>query len=499
VTGAPRAVDAHGRRSAVAHELNNVLTVVRTYTHFARQPTTPEQGAQDLRVVAAAAERASALVDWLAAESEETAAAGDELSASELVSGICARLEQLVQPGTGIEIMRVAVDVSLRANALRLEHVVMSLVLAASQRWPQTVFKFSIERTAGVAASQLDLAIGPYVVLVVTCLDATKESDWQSRLLVPADQVAALAAPLADLLRTMNGKLEFIRTNTGEDRFELYLPEATAPSLRPPKARVALAPPSSQTVCIIEDETAIRQAMRRTLSNAGHFVIEANDGTSARELLIEHGRAVRLLLCDFGRLRDHEEFFSWVRATCPNAALLLVSGNEREGEAKASSLRARFLAKPFTPAELLSAALQTIAQADAERRGTASKDRLVVLVVDDEQVIRDSLQRLLAECDFDTLVASSGLHALRVLETQRVDAIVTDQFMPGLGGIDLLELVYERFPECRRILCTGHPSSDLVISAINRGRVQRVLPKSMHAVALRDEIERAVLEGMQRK
>jgi DNA-binding NtrC family response regulator len=122
-----------------------------------------------------------------------------------------------------------------------------------------------------------------------------------------------------------------------------------------------------------------------------------------------------------------------------------------------------------------------------------------VLIVDDEQVIRDSLQRLLAECDFDTLVANSGIQALEVMEARHVDAVVTDQFMPGLGGIHLLEQVNERFPECVRVLCTGYPSSDVVISAVNRGRVQRVLPKSMHAVALRDEIERAVLEGMQRK
>jgi CheY-like chemotaxis protein len=375
---------------------------------------------------------------------------------------------------------------------------VMSLVLAASQRWAETVFKFSVEQTSGVAADRLDLEVGQYAVLVVTCVDGTKEANWQAKLVLPPDQVSALVAPLGDLLRTMHGKLEFIRTSTGEDRFELYLPASAPAPRQASKPRFALAPPSVNTVCVIENETALRVAMRRTLSSAGYFVVEANDSVSARGLLIQHGQAVRLLVCDVGMIREGGDFFAWARATCPSAALLLISGSVQEGEAKASSLRARFLAKPFTSAQLVSAALQTIARADADARGLASPQRPVVLIVDDEQVIRDSLQRLLVECDFDTIVANSGIQALEIFEERHVDAVVADQFMPGLGGIHLLEQVNEHFPDCVRVLCTGYPSSDVVINAVNRGRVQRVLPKSMHAVALRDEIERAVLEGMQR-
>jgi hypothetical protein len=53
--------------------------------------------------------------------------------------------------------------------------------------------------------------------------------------------------------------------------------------------------------------------------------------------------------------------------------------------------------------------------------------------------------------------------------------------------------VRERFPHHMRILFTAFPSSDVVVDAVNRGGVHKVLVKSMHAVAIRDEIERAVL------
>jgi CheY-like chemotaxis protein len=497
----PRRERAEAQVGAIAHELNNVLTVVRTYTHFARQPTTQEQRAQDLMVVAAAAERAGALVDWLSSSSERAPRAADELSANAFVSAATARLQQLISPGTSVEIMRVGDDVSFRANALRLEHVVMSLVLAASQRSAETAFKFAVERATVSEDQVLGLVPGQYVLLVITCANVTTSSAWREAPTPATDQVAVLLDPLGDLLQTMNGKLEALSTPEGTVRFQIFLPvvPASLASTPVPKPRLALVPPGVYTICIVEDETPIREAMVRGLAGAGYLVLEADDGVAARALLIVHGAAVNLLICDLGLLQGGEEFFAWVKVTCPRAAVLLVSGNAPQGEAKASSLRAHFLPKPFTPSQLRAAVRSTIAHAEACARTIAGGERVVVLIVDDEEVIRDSFVRLLAECDFELVVAKTGLHALQILAERRVDAVVADQFMPGLDGIGLLELVRERFPDCVRILCTAHPASDIIVAAIDRGRVHRVLPKTMHAVALRDEIERAVLQTMQER
>jgi two-component system, cell cycle sensor histidine kinase and response regulator CckA len=484
----PEAVTA-----SIAHELSNVLTVVRTYTHFARQPTTPEQLARDLVVVAAAAERAGALVDWLASTSEEAPRAPDELSANEFVSGLCVRLQQLTPSGASVGIMRVGDDVQFRANALRLEHVVMSLVLAASQQAVDTAFEFSVKRSLRFTSELPPVVSGEYAVIGITCSNLSLSNPWKAETATAPDQIAALVAPFSDLLRTMHGQLE-IRALGELLHFDIYLPAVPtteSPSVRP---RLELVPPSAHTVCIIENETAIRLAMLRSLAGAGYLVLEANDGVAARRLLIERGQAVKLLVCDLGLITDSEDFFAWVKATCPQAAVLLVSGNAQGGEAKASSIRARFLSKPFSPTALVAAAKATIAEAEAHH--LAGGRRLVVLIVDDEEVVRNSFVRLLAECNFETVLANTGSHALQIMSERNVDAIVADQFMPGLDGIGLLSLVRERFPTCTRILCTGQPASELVINAVNGGRIQRVLSKSMHAVALRDEIERAVLEAV---
>ncbi len=486
---------AEALTATIAHELNNVLTVVRTYTHFARQPTTPEQRARDLIVVAAAAERAGALVDWLASTSEATPRASDELSANEFVSALSVRLEQLTSSRASMGIMRVGHDVTFRANGPRLEHVIMSLVLAASQRSTDTAFEFSVKRLTLTKDQFGRLDAGDYAVLGICCSSVVLSSVWKEEVAAPRDQVAALIAPFGDLLRTMNGHLE-IHADSEQLQVDIYLPALPATTQRSLRPRLALMPPSVHTVCVIENETAIRLAMLRSLASAGYFVLEANDGVTARQLLIERGQAVSLLVCDLGLISDSEDFFAWVKATCPHAAVLLISGNAPHGEAKASSIRARFLAKPFSSTAIVTAASATIAQAESDARRASGRARLAVLIVDDEEVMRTSFLRLLAECNFETVLANTGSHALQILAERHIDAVVADQFMPGLDGIGLLEVIHERFPDCTRILCTGYPASDVVMSAVNRGRVQCVLSKSMHAVALRDEIERAVLDAL---
>lgn len=66
--------------------------------------------------------------------------------------------------------------------------------------------------------------------------------------------------------------------------------------------------------------------------------------------------------------------------------------------------------------------------------------------------------------------------------------MLRDQFMPGMDGVKLLELVAQQYPSVQRILFTAHASPDVVVTAINRGRVAKVLLKNMHPIHVRDEI-----------
>jgi CheY-like chemotaxis protein len=80
-----------------------------------------------------------------------------------------------------------------------------------------------------------------------------------------------------------------------------------------------------------------------------------------------------------------------------------------------------------------------------------------VLFVDDEARILSAFQRGLRREGYRILVAPSPEKALDVLEAEPVDVLVTDQKMPGMSGLQLLERVALRWPGVRRVLITGWP------------------------------------------
>ncbi|MET0792611.1 MAG: response regulator, partial [Polyangiaceae bacterium] len=125
---------------------------------------------------------------------------------------------------------------------------------------------------------------------------------------------------------------------------------------------------------------------------------------------------------------------------------------------------------------------------------SASSNRPVSLIVDDNDAFRESLGRVLSECDMQPLLAKNGLQALQILDQQQVDVVIADQILPGMDGLSLLDTVRTRWPHCQRVLLTGYASPDVVIAAVNRCGVSKVLIKSMHPILIRDEIERVCLE-----
>ncbi len=133
----------------------------------------------------------------------------------------------------------------------------MSLILAASQRSLQTAFKFAVERVVVSEAEASGLAPGPYALLVIHCARVPTPTIGKSRLPPAGDQLAALLPPLADLLRTMLGKLEVIVGAEDEARFEFYLPVSVAAVSRSSSQRLAPRSPGAHTVCVIENEPAI--------------------------------------------------------------------------------------------------------------------------------------------------------------------------------------------------------------------------------------------------
>jgi diguanylate cyclase (GGDEF)-like protein len=106
-----------------------------------------------------------------------------------------------------------------------------------------------------------------------------------------------------------------------------------------------------------------------------------------------------------------------------------------------------------------------------------------VLVVDDEPYILPTLSALLAS-DFEVHTADSPEAAKSLLTARPIDIVLTDQKMPRLSGVQLLEWIRENHPKTVRLLMTGYAELDDAVEAINRSQVYHYIMKPWRAEEL---------------
>ena len=94
---------------------------------------------------------------------------------------------------------------------------------------------------------------------------------------------------------------------------------------------------------------------------------------------------------------------------------------------------------------------------------------LRVLIVDDEEVLRDVLEVVLRREGFDVVLAASGEEALNVLDTEEVDLVILDVMLPGISGIDTLRAVRISNPNLPVVVITAFSSIDGAIEAMKHG------------------------------
>ncbi len=101
---------------------------------------------------------------------------------------------------------------------------------------------------------------------------------------------------------------------------------------------------------------------------------------------------------------------------------------------------------------------------------------ITVLYVDDETV-NNILFKASFRLDFNVLVAESAESALRILATQKVDVIISDQRMPEMPGTELLKTVLDLYPNIVRILISGYSDIKSITEAFNVAKVSYFVSK----------------------
>jgi CheY-like chemotaxis protein len=113
----------------------------------------------------------------------------------------------------------------------------------------------------------------------------------------------------------------------------------------------------------------------------------------------------------------------------------------------------------------------------------ASKGKIKpkVLVVDDEQMIADTLAIILNQSGYDAVAVYTGAAAVESARANKPDLIISDVIMPDMNGIEAVIKILEFLPGCKVLLFSGQAATaDLLEMARNQGHEFEILAKPVH-------------------
>ena len=113
-----------------------------------------------------------------------------------------------------------------------------------------------------------------------------------------------------------------------------------------------------------------------------------------------------------------------------------------------------------------------------------------ILIVDDEEDVRDMLHLSLSTMGYDVLDAEDGMKALQIFRDAHPQIVLTDIKMPSMDGIELLKELKREDPDAEVIMITGHGDMGLAIKSIKHEATDFV-PKPVNLEVLKIALRRA--------
>ncbi len=186
-----------------------------------------------------------------------------------------------------------------------------------------------------------------------------------------------------------------------------------------------------KTVLVIDDDAGFRESLTGVLKHSGYHALEAADGREALATIERLPTEIDLMIVDL--------------------ALPEISGLEIIGAVTRREATIEALGHPEKWLEIVRRLLGETEDA------VARPPQRVVLLVDDETIVRTYVRRLLQLNGYQVLEAADGVDALALLRKVggAVDVLVTDVKMPRMTGKELVEVARTEFPNIAVVLISG--------------------------------------------
>ena len=146
---------------------------------------------------------------------------------------------------------------------------------------------------------------------------------------------------------------------------------------------------------------------------------------------------------------------------------------------------------PRLPRNRMSILPSAVTEPGTNRVAAAPSALASVLVIDDEEIVGNTLAALLKADGFDAVTARSGQEGVEIMSGRQFDVTIVDLLMPGIDGIQTIAALKEIDPDVEAIILTGHVTVDSTIAALRQGACD-FLQKPMGLAQLRPALLRAL-------
>ncbi len=367
-------MEAIGRLAGgVAHDFNNMLTVILSYTQIVRQTHETEAGCvQELDQIIAAAERAAGLTRQLLAFSRQQVMQPALLDLAAVVRGMEGMMRRLMGEDIALHTSHAPDLGRVMADPGQIEQVLLNLVVNARDAMPNggtlTLETSNVLLEGPLVTAHATLPPGPYVMLAVSDTGVGMDATTQARLFEPFFTTKPMGkgtglglSTCYGIVKQSGGDISVYSEPGRGTTFKIYLPrasgeEATASAgAAGDQIPVPEAAGPGKTILLVEDEGLVRSAAERILRSQGYTVLVARDPGEAMLLCEARDGPIHLLVTDVVMPgMNGRELAERVVRLKPGTAVLFVSGYTDNAIVHHGVLDPGvwFLPKPFTPEAL---------------------------------------------------------------------------------------------------------------------------------------------------
>jgi two-component system, cell cycle sensor histidine kinase and response regulator CckA len=361
----------------VAHDFNNILTVITGYSDLVLSSMTEENDLRaDVAEIRRAADRAVALTRQLLAFSRKQVMQPKSIAAREVLDQARMLLTRLI--GENVELAVRTSDDSERflADPAQIEQVVMNLAVNARDAMPgggKLELESSVVDVMGTDQNHRPgMDAGRYVLIVCTDSGSGIDEETLNHIFEPfyttkkRGKGTGLGLSTAYGIVKQSGGFIYVDSELGEGTtVEIFLPVVDESGEIEEEREEFIAPAVGVgTILLVEDETAVRNYTASILKRIGYIIIEARDGEEALKIVGERGGELDLVISDIVMPKmGGPELLDSIAESYPDVKVIFMTGYAGDYVVR-SELPADYeliLSKPFSSQELLALISKTLA------------------------------------------------------------------------------------------------------------------------------------------